>query len=586
MATDHRLQIVLAAKDITGAAFTKFQGRLTAITKSVFSFKGALGALTGAGGLGVLVTRSLETADAIAKTAVKLGLSTDALQEYRYAAERSGVATGTLDTAMQRFTRRVAEAAQGKGELRGVLEQYSIAVRDAAGHTRDTRDVFRDLADTIQRSTDPAERLRVAFKAFDSEGAALVNMLRDGSAGLDAYATRAHALGVVIDKDLVYGSGKAKDAMEDLGKVIQTNFSRVVLENVNGLTAAVENMAGAMGKVAEYANLRSIFATSRTAAKLIKSGHLKMTPLEFDKMGYLERQRLVDRTLESLKQIERHEAGRRGSGIDLGGLGPVAIKPDPAELARFSQYGALVRDSLKTSAYDQTWGPGELARMAQYDTLVRDSQKAYETMAGYVRDYAGAAMNAYESIDRSFDSVAGNMSSALSDFVTEGKLSFKGLANSIISDIVRIQSKAAISGLFGKLEGSIGGIFGAGASATGHITPHGAWVGAGGTTAVGFHTGGEVGSGAGTLRRVPAGMFAGAPRLHHGLASDEYPAILQQGETVIPKGGARTINVYNISTPDVAGFVSWLRSTGAVPVLAAEDINHNGLLRNTILDSL
>jgi hypothetical protein len=31
-------------------------------------------------------------------------------------------------------------------------------------------------------------------------------------------------------------------------------------------------------------------------------------------------------------------------------------------------------------------------------------------------------------------------------------------------------------------------------------------------------------------------MFATAPRLHNGLMADEFPAVLQKGETVLPKG--------------------------------------------------
>ena len=44
-------------------------------------------------------------------------------------------------------------------------------------------------------------------------------------------------------------------------------------------------------------------------------------------------------------------------------------------------------------------------------------------------------------------------------------------------------------------------------------------------------------------RQVPAWLFEYAPRLHSGLAADEYPAILQRGEQVIPRGGAQNLNV-------------------------------------------
>ena len=80
-----------------------------------------------------------------------------------------------------------------------------------------------------------------------------------------------------------------------------------------------------------------------------------------------------------------------------------------------------------------------------------------------------------------------------------------------------------------------------------------------------FHSGGIVGE-SGTSRLMPAYAFAGAPRLHGGLAADEYPAILQKGEEVIPKSkvGQRkeeksesanvTQNTFNISAVDAKSF--------------------------------
>ena len=51
------------------------------------------------------------------------------------------------------------------------------------------------------------------------------------------------------------------------------------------------------------------------------------------------------------------------------------------------------------------------------------------------------------------------------------------------------------------------------------------------------HTGGVIGEGGGMSRTVSPGVFIGAPRLHSGLFANEFPAILEKGETVIPKGG-------------------------------------------------
>lgn len=51
------------------------------------------------------------------------------------------------------------------------------------------------------------------------------------------------------------------------------------------------------------------------------------------------------------------------------------------------------------------------------------------------------------------------------------------------------------------------------------------------------------GSAASSYRYVNPNIFSGAPRLHGGLTSGEYPAILQSGEEVIPRGGRTSSGV-------------------------------------------
>lgn len=110
----------------------------------------------------------------------KLGVTAEELQKFRLVAQEGGF-TGDADVALQRFTRRLGEARQGTGELLPTLRQYGIAITDNAGRTRGALDVIKDLADATKNAADPAEQLRISFKAFDSEGAALVNTLRGGS---------------------------------------------------------------------------------------------------------------------------------------------------------------------------------------------------------------------------------------------------------------------------------------------------------------------------------------------------------------------------------------------------------------------
>ncbi len=198
-----------------------FEQRIVRTTGAIVKWGAALAGVAGASAIGRLITQTARVGDEIAKTADKVGVTTEALQELRFAAERTGVGTRTLDLALQRFSRRIGEAANGSGELKAIIEETGIELRDAEGNIRPLVDILGDYADVIAATESDQEKLRLAFKAFDSEGAALVNTLNEGSAGLDAYAERARELGAVLDQETIQASVELQDALTDLGAATQ-----------------------------------------------------------------------------------------------------------------------------------------------------------------------------------------------------------------------------------------------------------------------------------------------------------------------------------------------------------------------------
>ena len=151
---------------------------------------------------------------------------------------------------------------------------------------------------------------------------------------------------------------------------------------------------------------------------------------------------------------------------------------------------------------------------------------------------------------------------------------FRRMADSIIASLIRMQiQSAAESGLK-----AFAGLF-AGSAAELPINQPGF------PGAETFHTGGVVGMSGGSVRRVPDHVWSFAPRLHGGLMPGEFPAILERGETVLPRGASVGGNTYYyISAIDTQSFVSALRRSGAVPLLAAEDVRRNGALRGAIME--
>ena len=220
--------------------------RASSLRRGMRLLGGAVAGIAAAGGLALLVKRSIDAADAVGKTADKLGVGTAALQELRYAAQSAGIEQTTLDMALQRFTRRAAEAAKGTGEAKDALKQMGIALKDQHGNMRRSEDLLNDVAEAFKNTKDPAERLRLAFKLFDSEGVAMVNMLVNGGAALEAVRQRARDLGIVLDEDLIRNAERAKDEMDTLGTVISANVTRALL----GLAPALADASSWLANLA------------------------------------------------------------------------------------------------------------------------------------------------------------------------------------------------------------------------------------------------------------------------------------------------------------------------------------------------
>ena len=188
------------------------------LKKSFGGVKGALLGIAGIGAFGTSIKASLELADSLKKTADRLGLTTDELQNFTNAAKLSGIETTTASLGLQRYVRRLAEAQAGTGELKGILEEYNIEVKNTDGTNKDAMVVLGELADIMKGNTSQADNLRIAFKAFDSEGADLVRILDEGADGFEELAKKGNQMFGVFSQTNVEALSQAKTSLESLGR--------------------------------------------------------------------------------------------------------------------------------------------------------------------------------------------------------------------------------------------------------------------------------------------------------------------------------------------------------------------------------
>lgn len=216
--------------------------------------------LAGAAVVGFAVRSFNEMVDAqdrAAKASRRLGIAVDQLTALHFAAQQAGVSVQTLEMALQRMIRRVAEARQGKGEAVGALAELGLSPEGLAGLS--AADRLNAVADALAGVRDEADQVRLAMKLFDSEGVALLQMLKGGSAQIEAWKQRAKELGVVIDRDATGPAERWKDQVGELDAAWTglfrtiaepalpklTEWAKNSTEALTALTAAVNGQEGA-----------------------------------------------------------------------------------------------------------------------------------------------------------------------------------------------------------------------------------------------------------------------------------------------------------------------------------------------------
>ena len=172
--------------------------------RSVGSLQTAVVGVIGSAALGGLVKTLADVSDRLGKTSARLGISAEDLQKLGFAAEQSGIEVGTLEMALQRFTRRAADSAKdGTGPAQQAFDALGISITRADGTLKDNISLLKEVADGFQGTGSQAEKVRLAFKLFDSEGVKLVNLLQQGSGALDAFGDQLESVnGVITDRSI------------------------------------------------------------------------------------------------------------------------------------------------------------------------------------------------------------------------------------------------------------------------------------------------------------------------------------------------------------------------------------------------
>lgn len=241
-----------SARRIEASYARAANGIASSFSKTALAFGGGvIGGVLGGTSIAAIsanAQRAIADMSNLAKTADRIDFNVEALQGLQRGFELAGTSAETLNSSLERFTRRIGEAREGKGKFLDVARRYGIELSDLNGKSRQQEEILNDVADVIARTADQSERLVILDAAFGQSGVAMANAMAGGSAALREMISEAREAGHVLDESLLRKAEVLDDKMFLLRQSAKITFRQMVIGAAE-FSGAVQSLEGIFGNL-------------------------------------------------------------------------------------------------------------------------------------------------------------------------------------------------------------------------------------------------------------------------------------------------------------------------------------------------
>lgn len=396
-----------------------------------------------------------------------------------------------------------------------IEKEYQKQLRETS---QSERDKF------LQEAAEAKERIDALYKDDRNSDAA--------QGARDAVDTSTRAKLAKLDDE---AAKPARQLAEANRKVVESMAERLRLEQLSEKERFIQSETGKLSASAPAEQVRSVREHADALYELKEAQ---------------EAAREAER--EATRQTEQATRAREQAIEDINDRILETMPAYDAAIKAAEDWRKRTLDALSTSAADYEQYAGQVDAVFDHmaEQAIDKSRKMEDGITRGLRKYAEEATDAAASAEKIIGSAAESVEDALVDAFTNAEFSvesFGKIAQSVARDILQAYIRQNITGpLVGAINQGISG--GTGGGGLGSMFSS--------ILSSIFHEGGTVGETAAPTRMMPASMFATAPRFHNGLAPDEFPAILQKGETVLPRGTSAVqpqgveVQVINVTNPD------------------------------------
>jgi hypothetical protein len=151
-----------------------------------------------------------EGADSLNELAFRLGMTTQALQEYQFAAQLTGVTTEDFNNSIEIMSKLMGQARMHSGKLYNDLSKHAPGLMKQVLATHSNAEALDVMMKALDQTSDASERAALATTFFGRGGMVMATMLKDGYSGLQKLRAEAASYGLVTTE-----TGEAADDFND-----------------------------------------------------------------------------------------------------------------------------------------------------------------------------------------------------------------------------------------------------------------------------------------------------------------------------------------------------------------------------------
>lgn len=239
----------------SGNKFSKFfGGALKAGGAAIAGAAAGATALTGSIIAGA--TATAEYGDQVDKMSQKLGLSTQAYQQWDYVLGQSGADINSMSTGLKTLTNKLDDAKNGGEAAQAMFEALGLSMEDLSTMSRE--DVFAATIAGFQGMADSTERAALANDLFGKSGQELAPLFNTSVEETQALMQAASDLGMVMSDEAVSAAADYQDALDTLQRTfgglknsLMGDFMPSITSVMEGLSALISGDSSGIGKISE-----------------------------------------------------------------------------------------------------------------------------------------------------------------------------------------------------------------------------------------------------------------------------------------------------------------------------------------------